>query len=89
MGRPIGIIADSGTTEHPTHGKSISPRGTLGMSVQSLSNIKVTNQNTNFTKVNIKAEDKPKGSSPSIDNTNTTNQRSAAVDKELEDFFRV
>lgn len=45
-------MSGTGTTEHPSKGKSTSPRGTLGSSVVGLPNLKVGGPTSNLTKVN-------------------------------------
>jgi hypothetical protein len=85
MGKPVGIMAGSGTTEHPK-GKSTSPRGTLGSSVVGLPNLKVGGPTTNITKINNKnTRDE---SSPLMgDKQNTVDTRQAAADKEVNNFL--
>lgn len=86
-------MSGTGTTEHPKGNKSTSPRGTLGQSVVGLPNLKVGmaagggSISTNITKVNVPpgpagaASISPKG------DVNTTNERLAAADREVDDFL--
>lgn len=98
MDKPVGIMSGTGTTEHPKGNKSTSPRGTLGQSVVGLPNLKVGGGatgtvplTTNITKVNGGPPGGPQGAvsvSPKGDqHINTTNERIAAADREVDDFL--
>lgn len=71
MGKPVGIMSGTGTTEHPK-GKSSSPRGTLGSSVVGLPNLKVGGPTTNITKVNNKGREETSPLTKENQNTEDT-----------------